>query len=39
MNYETLQIREENIAQTACFFNLMDGQMCIKINRKVAFLI
>ena len=38
MNYETLQIREKNYP-TCSFFNLINRQMCIKINRKVAFLI
>ena len=39
MNYETLQIRQEKIAQHAVsFINLINRQMCIKINRKVAFL-
>ena len=39
MNYETLEIREENIAQHAVSLILINRQMRIKINRKVAFLL
>ena len=39
MNYETLQIRKEKNCPTGSFFNLINRQMCIKINRKVAFFI
>ena len=39
MNYETLQIRKEKIAQHADSLLLnINRQMCIKINREVAFL-
>ena len=39
MNYKTLLIRKEKIAQTAVFLNLMNMQMHVKINRRVAFFI
>ena len=38
MNYETLQIREKNLPKCS-FFNLINRHICIKINKKVAFLI
>ena len=39
MNYKTLLIWKEKIAQKSVFLNLMNMQMHVKINRKVAFFI
>ena len=39
MNYETLPNTTRKNCPTSSFFNLINRQMCIKINRKVAFFI
>ena len=39
MNYETLQIRIEEIAQNAVSSTQLIGKRVLKINRKVAFFI